>query len=207
MERKRAAGRKRGPNGERDSGAKCWCCRKVVSLLCSHIGLCALVIGYSVFGAFVFRALEGPFERERAAEVISLRNLTVLKLWNITDKFNVLYKENWTAMVSKEIVLFQKQLIQAVREGYDGREVLAAKGPRQWSLSGAFLYSLTVITTIGQSSPLPSLPSPSDRTQRFANPRDPTAVPWPLSLPASAFGSKSELLSGSGQFFASKPRD
>jgi hypothetical protein len=33
-------------------------------------------------------------------------------------------------------------------EGYDGKEVDDAE--RQWSVSGSLLYSITVITTIGQ---------------------------------------------------------
>jgi len=60
----------------------------------------------------------------------------------------VLYKENWTTMASKEIEKFQQRLMQAVKEGYDGKE--AAKSGRQWSLSGSWMYSLTIISTIGK---------------------------------------------------------
>lgn len=41
-------------------------------------------------------------------------------------------------------------MVQAVKvEGYDGKEVDDAE--RQWSVSGALLYSITVITTIGNT--------------------------------------------------------
>lgn len=122
------------------------CCGRFAAFLFSHVGLCALVVGYSVAGAFAFRALEAPFEEQKASQVGALRQETVKRLWEITDKLNVLYKDNWTDLVEAEVRRFQKDLILAVKEGYDGKE---GRG-QQWSFSGAFLYSLTVITTIGE---------------------------------------------------------
>lgn len=122
------------------------CCGRFAAFLFSHVGLCALVVGYSVAGAFAFRALEAPFEEQKASQVGALRQETVKRLWEITDKLNVLYKDNWTDLVEAEVRRFQKDLILAVKEGYDGKE---GRG-QQWSFSGAFLYSLTVITTIGK---------------------------------------------------------
>lgn len=139
---------------KKDKG--CWCCRKIITLLFSHIGLCGLVIGYTIFGAYLFRSLEGPFERHRVSQVAGLRNLTVHQLWNITDKFNVLYKENWTEMVSKELLVFQQQLVRAVKDGFEGHEDTHRA---QWTLSGSFLYSLTVITTIGEWVEIPATKS------------------------------------------------
>lgn len=152
---------------KKDKG--CWCCRKLLAILFSQLGLCGLVLGYTVFGAYLFRYLEAPYEMQRASKVVSMRNFTVQKLWNITDKFNVLYKENWTALVSAEIAVFQQQLLAAVRDGYDGQETLPrspnasphhspshqATQQQQWTLSSAFLYSLTLITTIGKTNNLP----------------------------------------------------
>ena len=43
---------------------------------------------------------------------------------------------------------FESHVVKATKEeGYDGKEVDDAE--RQWSVSGALLYSITVITTIG----------------------------------------------------------
>ncbi|GFU02965.1 hypothetical protein NPIL_451871 [Nephila pilipes] len=120
------------------------CCGRFTTFLFSHVGLCALVIGYSIMGAFAFRALEAPYEEQKASQVGHLRQETVRRLWEITDKLNVLYKDNWTELVEAEVRRFQKELIVAVKEGYDGKE----GSGQQWSFSGAFLYSLTVITTI-----------------------------------------------------------
>ncbi|GFQ97375.1 hypothetical protein TNCT_261621 [Trichonephila clavata] len=124
------------------------CCGRFTTFLFSHVGLCALVIGYSIMGAFAFRALEAPYEEQKASQVGHLRQETVRRLWEITDKLNVLYKDNWTELVEAEVRRFQKELIVAVKEGYDGKE----GSGQQWSFSGAFLYSLTVITTIDLAS-------------------------------------------------------
>lgn len=144
--------RKRNQNHhERQKGkskAKCWCCKKFLAFLFSHVGLCALVVGYTILGAFVFRHYESVKEKERIMNIKAIRNMTVNKLWTETEMYNVLYKENWTAMATKEIEKFQQMLIQAVKEGYDGKEV--GSTGHQWSLSGAWMYSITVISTIGE---------------------------------------------------------
>ena len=56
--------------------------------------------------------------------------------------------------ILKKIQIYQKEfeteVVKATKlEGYDGKEVDDAE--RQWSVSGALLYSITVITTIGFS--------------------------------------------------------
>ncbi|XP_053211415.1 uncharacterized protein LOC128395049 isoform X2 [Panonychus citri] len=139
-----------GDGGVSDSNGprSCRCCRRVGSLLCSNLGLSLLILGYSTLGAFIFSTLESMSERQRINQVITLRNQTVSKLWRITENTNILKEENWTAMTTNEIIKFQNLLYQAFREGYDGRETFNPQTD-QWSFSGAFLYSLTVITTIG----------------------------------------------------------
>ena len=69
------------------------------------------------------------------------------RLWNITEKWNTLHPDNWTEDVSKVIEEFQARIIEEAEErGYDG----ADKPKTKWNFSGALLYSITVITTIGQ---------------------------------------------------------
>lgn len=103
-------------------------------------------MGYSILGALAFQALEAPFEEKKVDEVMRKRTDTVKRLWAITDQLNVLYKENWTRQVTEEVKRFQSDLVNAIKEGYDGKEGSST----QWTFSGAFLYSLTVITTIGE---------------------------------------------------------
>lgn len=52
--------------------------------------------------------------------------------------------------VGKEILEYQTNIIRAVRNGYDGID--DDEESMKWRFPGAFLYSLTVITTIGESN-------------------------------------------------------
>jgi hypothetical protein len=62
----------------------------------------------------------------------------------------VLYQENWTHLAREQLRKFETNVVAATKvEGYDGKELLDAD--RQWSFSGALLYSVTVITTIGKA--------------------------------------------------------
>jgi hypothetical protein len=63
----------------------------------------------------------------------------------------VLYEKNWTHLAHEQLRKFETNVVAATKvEGYDGKELLDAD--RQWSFSGALLYSVTVITTIGMAS-------------------------------------------------------
>nr|CAD2177859.1 unnamed protein product [Meloidogyne enterolobii] len=55
--------------------------KRIIAFLFSHVGLCALVIGYALLGAVVFRAIEGPHERYIQNEVTTARNKAVQVAW------------------------------------------------------------------------------------------------------------------------------
>jgi len=59
----------------------------------------------------------------------------------------VLFYQNWKTSVAEEIKSFQSDLLKAIKDGYEGQQ---KGGQEQWSFSGAFLFSLTVISTIGK---------------------------------------------------------
>lgn len=50
--------------------------------------------------------------------------------------------------VANELLEYQRNISKAVKNGYDGID--DPEESKQWRFSGAFLYSLTVITTIGK---------------------------------------------------------
>lgn len=90
-----------------------------------------------------------------------LRARTVENIWEITVSLNILYKENWTRLAAQEIGRFQEQLAQRVAaelggiQGAGGRALEGSAGVTsadefEWNFAKAFLYSLTVLTTIGE---------------------------------------------------------
>ncbi|KAL6726886.1 hypothetical protein Aduo_008814 [Ancylostoma duodenale] len=120
--------------------------KKIIAFFFSHIGLCALVVGYALLGAVIFQAVEGPHEEQIQSSVTAARGRAVDVVWNATFRVNRLDQDQWKTAVYKEVKKFQKVCMHAIRKGYDGKEF---KQAAQWTFTGAFLYSLTVITTIG----------------------------------------------------------
>ncbi|KAI1708838.1 ion channel domain-containing protein [Ditylenchus destructor] len=120
--------------------------KRIIAFFFSHVGLCALVIGYALLGAVVFRAVEGPHETFIQSEVTRARQVAVDVAWNATFSVNKLDKQQWEHTVFAQTKLFQRKCMWAIRRGYDGKEYGVSA---QWTFTGAFLYSLTVITTIG----------------------------------------------------------
>ncbi|VDN91863.1 unnamed protein product [Brugia pahangi] len=139
--------------------------KRIIAFFFSHVGLCALVIGYALLGAVVFRAVEGPHETFIQGQVTTARQKAVNIAWNATFRYlslhptqqdimltveprkvNKLDRAQWERTVHAQVRRFQRKCMWAIKRGYDGKEYgLSA----QWTFTGAFLYSLTVITTIG----------------------------------------------------------
>lgn len=89
-----------------------------------------------------------------------LRSQTVESIWEITVSLNILYKENWTRLAAQEIARFQEKLVARVAADvsaqYGGARALESApalvvDEYEWNFAKAFLYSLTVLTTIGKN--------------------------------------------------------
>ncbi|XP_034943392.1 potassium channel subfamily K member 18-like [Chelonus insularis] len=139
------------------------------------LGICVLVFGYTLLGAFAFMALEGGFKIESPSDDAAARQLranTVERLWGITELLNVLYKENWTRLAEREILDFQEKMarslnhdrssfsvyggtIQRSSKGHDRLKDSRPMSDRRWTFGSSLLYSLTLITTIGYGSVAP----------------------------------------------------
>uniref|UniRef100_T1JHG6 Uncharacterized protein n=1 Tax=Strigamia maritima TaxID=126957 RepID=T1JHG6_STRMM len=101
---------------KKTAGARCkTCCRRFTAFMFSHVGLCALVVGYAMIGALVFQKLEENHNTDTASAMLAKRESTIQKLWDITNDLNILYKANWTKRVSQEMVDFQKQKLDDSR--------------------------------------------------------------------------------------------
>ncbi|UYV71602.1 hypothetical protein LAZ67_8003827 [Cordylochernes scorpioides] len=135
--------KKRLPTSNLGRRARCrlWWGR-TCAFLFKHVGMFALVVGYSVAGAFAFRSLETRHQDEHG-HVATLRMEAVNRMWNTTSALNVLFEDEWSRKVTQEITNFQRDVVKAIKEGYDGRSTR-----EDWSFSSAFLFSITVISTI-----------------------------------------------------------
>ena len=100
-------------------------------------------------------------------DVDKIRSQTVARLWQATERMNILYPENWTRAASDEILAFQQQLTLALtrqmgcRPTGSGRGVVIDDSPLmaepqaragiRWTFARGLLYSVSLLTTIGES--------------------------------------------------------
>ena len=124
--------------------------KRILVFTFSHVGLVCVVIGYSIFGAVIFQALESPNEIQNRVIINEIRNATKYKLWQTTKDLNIFSKVNWTQSADSILRDFQKKIYEATIDlGWDGINS-EAEEDLHWSFEGALLYSVTVITTIGK---------------------------------------------------------
>jgi hypothetical protein len=122
--------------------------RQFIAFLFSNIGIICLVVGYTIAGAFMFIFIEGTSGNAVAVSerVKANRTGTASRIWDLTC-CNEYCEEQWRMEVQVHLKSFQSHVIEAVRNfSYEGE----GKEMNRWSFSGSFLYSLSVITTIGE---------------------------------------------------------
>ncbi|KAK2582040.1 hypothetical protein KPH14_002745 [Odynerus spinipes] len=124
--------------------------RALIAFLFSNVGIVCLVVGYTIVGAFLFTYIEARDSLDISGDVVRLRNVTAATLWKLTSKENIFSEGLWKRKVRAILESYQKRMVKAIRDGYDGVEE-----HKKWTFAGAFLYSLTVITTIGYGNICP----------------------------------------------------
>eukprot|EP00102_Acyrthosiphon_pisum_P016954 XP_008188114.1 PREDICTED: uncharacterized protein LOC103310707 [Acyrthosiphon pisum] len=122
--------------------------RQFIAFLFSNIGIICLVVGYTIAGAFMFIFIEGAPGNAIAVidRVGANRSGTADRIWDMVC-CNAYCEDEWKQEVQVHLRSFQSHVIEAVRNfSYEGPN----KQMTRWSFSGSFLYSLSVITTIGE---------------------------------------------------------
>lgn len=103
----------------------CRYCRIVTTFFFSHVGLCALVLGYAFGGAFTFHFLESTNEERVRNETRARRLQLVQSLWQLTENQSVLKYDEWIAGARHELMAFEEHIIRAVKnDGFDGMSCL-----------------------------------------------------------------------------------
>lgn len=136
-------------NVERTKSQKCTiCCKKFTAFLFSTIGLSCLLVAYTIVGGFIFVELEAEYEKSKKHNIVIQRKHHLQKLWNMTEEVNVFHPENWTILAEKILRDYERVVYQATkRDGWGGND---EETELQWTFAGAMLYSITVVTTIGE---------------------------------------------------------
>ena len=164
-------------------------CRKSTMIVFSTIGMTVILLGYLVLGAVTFSTVESKYLTQQSPPMVmnsndllatldqevnsyidSQREQTVKKLWTMTEQMNILYPDNWTHNAAKEILSFQLDLsrklaaeMMSMKKGAVRSSalqyVVRAGGQAEWGISRGFLYSLSLLTTIGREilSPLSNI--------------------------------------------------
>ncbi|KAL3270768.1 hypothetical protein HHI36_021294 [Cryptolaemus montrouzieri] len=146
--------------------------------LATNLGICVLLFGYTLIGSVIFLTIEGGSVYQyqqilattantdrRLANQSTASNLaakndkarakTVENIWDITYSLNILYRDNWTRLAAMEITRFQDELIKNMAEETAKSQSFSSGTGKEggedyieWTFAKAFLYSLTVLTTI-----------------------------------------------------------
>lgn len=127
------------------------CIKKFIAFLFSHIGLCSLVVAYSIMGGFVFKALEGPYEQKNVVNVTALRMDTISKISQLSVELNLtkLSRLNFTKQVDHVLVTFQQNVHNATKNDVYYTSSNDEELDIKWSYASSLLYAITVMTTIG----------------------------------------------------------
>ncbi|XP_049824836.1 TWiK family of potassium channels protein 7 isoform X2 [Aethina tumida] len=154
MERKRSVRRQRK---RKTFAKKCReYCRQFIAFLFSNVGIILLVVGYTIAGSFIFMHIEKRYHMELKKQVNYTRQMYAEKFWNMTLEMNPFDEVQYRNVVMRELETYQMLFVNFTRKGYDG--FTDEETSSQWSFAGAFLYSLTVITTIGYGNIFPHTP-------------------------------------------------
>lgn len=125
------------------------CCLGLFKFLFSHIGLCGMVIGYTIAGGFIFQVLEMSNELRECVEGLE----AFAPILNATSQHFLDMIQGGPRIgqfreIMRHLLEFRDEVLDL---GYDGKNctLMEEKGTYRWSFPGSLLFSVTVVTTIG----------------------------------------------------------
>lgn len=122
-------------------------CRLTLTILFSHIGFSALVVGYALIGACVFSMLERPSCIRARLDAIERRDVLVTGLLRMTKNLTIIRLDDWRSEAKLLMDAYTSYLGEIVKKrGYDGKD---EDEQSKWDFLQSLLYSVIVITTIG----------------------------------------------------------
>ncbi|XP_063220306.1 TWiK family of potassium channels protein 18 [Bacillus rossius redtenbacheri] len=127
--------------------------RHFVAFMFSNVGIIGLVVSYTIAGAFIFIAIENRKVIDGNVMVMREREILAKHMWKLTYDMNVFNESHWKKTMLSELQNYQEKVVEAIRLGFDGTDNVGESF--QWTFPGAFLYALTVITTIGYGNVTP----------------------------------------------------
>ncbi|GFR66624.1 tWiK family of potassium channels protein 7 [Elysia marginata] len=122
-------------------------CKKFIAFLFSHIGLCSLVVAYTIMGGFIFQWIENDKDMDSRRTVTVRRSDMVGRLIALAVDFKATEgsMQNLTAEVEQSVQEYQTFIYEKVKnEAWDGQD------EGVWSFASSMLYAITVTTTIGE---------------------------------------------------------
>ena len=154
-------------------------CRKSTMIVFSTLGMTVILLGYIALGAVIFSTVESKYltesptvmnsnhlmaslSQELNTYIDTQRELTVSKLWRMTEQMNILYPDNWTSNAAKELLSFQLDLsrkltaeLMSIKTGANPSalgtlQYVRRGGGEEWGAARGALYSLSLLTTIGR---------------------------------------------------------
>lgn len=122
--------------------------------MCTQVGVGGLIVVYAVVGAFSFISIEtNPLyniHNNHIDLVKGLRANCSHELWLKSEKYNVFDGPAWKQEVNSILKVYQDNITQAIRMGYDGRTPLEV-----WSYPAALMFCLSVFSMIGYGNMTP----------------------------------------------------
>ncbi|XP_076250379.1 potassium channel subfamily K member 18-like [Rhynchophorus ferrugineus] len=115
-----------------------------IAMFCGKTSLFVLMVGYALFGALLFKFLEGGNEDHHEADFQKTREDCLRELWIITERLNVLYEKNWTQLVTEQLKKFERSVVENAKND----DTITMATPK-WTFGGSLLYTVTLLTTVG----------------------------------------------------------